>query len=230
MRGEEQGPADAAKGILCAVCEEEILAGKLIDLARNRTPDGRTVYNPQAPATEQFRDSFAHVWDAFGAGCHYECQSRQEGSHRRLNRRAAATTPADEPLALATGTRIQKIDLRKSPASKRTNTPNSFQDARRMFTTAATSRGTVSEDDLKSAYSSAESAQRTLRQHAQDGRSRHAARSPESEATQIIADAAGKENAQAIVAGIYRPYVPSPQILRKVVSPGGQQRLQYVRA
>jgi hypothetical protein len=100
-----------------------------------------------------------------------------------------------------------------------------------MFTTAATSRGTVSEDDLKSAYSSAESAQRELfdNMHKVVTAAMRLGVS-ESEATQIIADAAGKENAQAIVAGIYRPYVPSPQILRKVVrAPGGQQRLQYVR-
>ena len=231
LRGEEQGPADAAKEFFAPFASEEILAGKLIDLARNRTPDGRTVYNPQAPATEQFRDSFAHVWDALEPGVITSANRVKKGLTGEIEPTGRSYNAKDELLALATGTRIQKIDLRKSLGFKAYQYAQQLQDARRMFTTAATSRGTVSEDDLKSAYSSAESAQRALF----DNMHKMAAAAmrlgvSESEATQIIADAAGKENAQAIVAGIYRPYVPSPQILRKVVrAPGGQQRLQYVR-
>lgn len=231
LRGEEQGPADAAKEFFAPFASEEILAGKLIDLARNRTPDGRTVYNPQAPATEQFRDSFAHVWDALEPGVITSANRVKKGLTGEIEPTGRSYNAKDELLALATGTRIQKIDLRKSLGFKAYQYAQQLQDARRMFTTAATSRGTVSEDDLKSAYSSAESAQRELfdNMHKVVTAAMRLGVS-ESEATQIIADAAGKENAQAIVAGIYRPYVPSPQILRKVVrAPGGQQRLQYVR-
>ena len=231
LRGEEQGPADAAKEFFAPFASEEILAGKLIDLARNRTPDGRTVYNPQAPATEQFRDSFAHVWDALEPGVITSANRVKKGLTGEIEPTGRSYNAKDELLALATGTRIQKIDLRKSLGFKAYQYAQQLQDARRMFTTAATSRGTVSEDDLKSAYSSAESAQRELfdNMHKVVTAAMRLGVS-ESEATQIIADAAGKDNAQAIVAGIYRPYVPSPQILRKVVrAPGGQQRLQYVR-
>lgn len=155
MRGDD--PIDSAIGFAKEFFEpflsEDILVGKLLDVTRNKTRQGKRVYNPEAAIGDITVDMMKHVGQAVTPGT----LSSLDRIHKGLTGKETITgrkfDPATEMSALMTGQRISDLDITEAFGFRMRGTAARIRDAKRIFSDVANRRGTVTDQELIDAYS-----------------------------------------------------------------------------
>lgn len=145
------------------IFDEELLTSRVFDVARNRTADGREVYNPQAPAFDQLRAKIKHITEAFTPGSYTSARRLVMAATGEPEPTTGRTyTLADELKATATGQRQQTLDVSRSLVFRGRNFQGAMSDATRILTSVARLRGNVSDQELQSAHGQMEEVRRRL--------------------------------------------------------------------
>ena len=220
MRGDNWGEKvmDGGLEAMEPFWSEDILAGKILDVARNRTKEGRHVWNPQADWHVKAAKFAMHVGEAFTPGTLNNLERIRQGLVNPSDPFGKKYNPGVEALALFTGQRVLEVDVPRSLSFKTKDFIRERREARALLSATVRIRGDVSEADIKEAYRTAEKAERALFDTMHE--TTQAARRLGITEDQILAilDDAGlsKIDAGRIFMGDYTPYAPSIQSLRSI--------------
>jgi len=143
-------------GMMQPFTSETIVAQATVDLLRNTTQYGTEVYNEEASDLDKALDGIVHI-----------ARSITPGTADRIVRRMVPafneeTLPSgedpkltDELAAEFTGFRVRTIDYQDKLTKTSYGTARRFRNASKIFTQVASSRGTVSDEDMIDSYSEA---------------------------------------------------------------------------
>ena len=164
LRGEkwEDKIIEAGREALEPFLSEEILASKIIDVARNTTQTGGQVYNPQGSWTGVATDIVRHVGDAFEPGTVSSARRIYRGLTGHVSPYGKSYDPAIESLAVFTGHRLQELDVPQSLMFRAREFNSKMRDATRVLSSVASRRGRVSDSDLRDAFEEMERSRKEL--------------------------------------------------------------------
>lgn len=132
---------------------EDILAGALVNIARNKTPTGQRVFNPGDTAGKQFEDKLAHIYKAVEPGTITRAKGKIipaiKGETDRTGRQPDLS---NEVLSELTGFKTQTLDYEQAVAFKAREFKKRDDDADSIFREVAGRRGAVDADDITDAY------------------------------------------------------------------------------
>ena len=166
LRGDEGvGGAfiDAASQMLQPILSEQLFAGAVMDLARNRTAQGGTIWNEQDTPTNITIAKLTHLGKALapgiitGAGTRiYRAQTEQVTGQGR------SYDLSNELAGVAFGQRVAEIDAQTDLGNKVRAFLSNRSDATRLLTSVLNSRGTVDIEEIPVAYTNANEAYQQL--------------------------------------------------------------------
>jgi hypothetical protein len=219
MRGEDwneavlQAGAEAAEPFL----SEEILAGKVFDIVRNRKKDGGEVFNPEASWNERAQAIGLHILDALEPGTISSMQRIWRGIRGTTTVHGRSYDPVLEAKAVLTGFRIQELDVPQALSWNARKAQGRMGDAQAMLSSVAGRGGSVDDAELENAYRQSE----TSRQEIFEGLVQDvaAARNLGMNNRDIhdVLRSVGMSNDQAteVMNGSYLPYRPGDQFLER---------------
>ena len=135
---------------------EEILAGKVFDVARNTKKSGGQVWNPEAHPIDQFQDIAAHFWNALEPGTLTSARRIAKGIAGQTTVFGQAFDARLEAMAVLTGHRLQEVDVKQSLSFRTGEMSGRIRDANRILTRTGTRRGTLSNEELTQAFEESE--------------------------------------------------------------------------
>ena len=198
---------------------EQILASKVLDIARNKkgTTGGR-VFNPEAPLPERSAAIAGHLFDAFNLGTITSADRIYKGLTGQVTQTGRAYDPALEALATVTGQRVVTVDSRQALgfAARRFN--NRLNDATGIFTAAFYDQSRTTPEARLEAYRGMVAAREKIFRETSDiisaairlGLSR-------GEVIRILREqSVSQENAQALTAGLVTEYKPRRELRGEV--------------
>ena len=197
---------------------EQILAGKILDVARNKkgTTGGR-VYNPEADVFDRSTAIAGHLFDAFNIGTIGSGIRVYKGLTGQVTQTGRAYDPALETIATVTGQRVVTLDPRQSLSFAARRFNNRINDATGIFTAAYYDRSNISQEARLQAYQDMMKA-RTAIFNDTSGIVNAAMRLgvSRSEIIQILRDqGVSRQSAQALVNGTVSPYVSAKKELKR---------------
>ena len=217
LRGEEweQALIQSALQATRPFLEEEIFAEKFLDVARNQKKDGGRVYNPEAPAIEQWEDILAHVLEAMVPGTITSAERIYRGITGKETIHGRSYDPKLEALAVVTGHRIVELDVPQALSFKARDHLREIQDAERLLTSVASRRGTVTDDEIREAHAQMERARRRRHEEAyEDVQAAIRLGMTSAEARRVIRTAGWSANdATLVMSGRYVPWRPGKTFL-----------------
>jgi hypothetical protein len=152
LRNQDEGilPAMmvAAKKFLDPFTSEELLVQRILDVSRNKTEYGGTVYNEQADWDSQVRDVFVHLLGAYEPGTIAQVRRAYRGMRGVIEPWGQVRDPVDEMMA-ATGQRPMQINIPTALGRQARNFSGNWSEATNILTTHARSKGDVSLDLLR---------------------------------------------------------------------------------
>ena len=198
---------------------EQILASKVLDIARNKkgTTGGR-VYNPEAPADQKAAAIAGHMFDAFNLGTIASADRIYKGLTGQVTPTGRAYDPALETLATVTGQRVVTLDPRQSLSYAARRFNNRLNEATGIFTAAYYDRSNVNQDARLQAYKDMERARASIFGETSDiinvamklGVTR-------GEVVRILREQGiSADNARALAAGIVTAYRPRKELRGEV--------------
>jgi len=132
---------------------EQILSGKVLDIARNtKGTTGGRVYNPEADIASKASAISAHMFDAFNIGTLTSSIRVYKGLTGQVTQTGRAYDPALETMATLTGQRVVTLDPRQSLGFAARKFSNRLNDATGIFTAAYYDRSNVSDETRMEAY------------------------------------------------------------------------------
>ena len=190
---------------------EEILAGKIVDLLRNRTQTGGRVFNPESNWDSVAMDMAQHIGEAFEPGTISSARRITKGITGTVTAYGRSYDPTIESLAVFTGHRLQTMDVPQSLGFRARDYASSRSDTTRILTEVTGRRGEVSEAEIKDAY---RQANQNKRERFEDmRRMTRAANRLGVEKPRIYralrASNIPRDVANDLLRGQYRPYEPS---------------------
>lgn len=199
---------------------EEMLASKLADVARNtKKESGGQVWNPQAPFPEKLQGAIRHIWDAFEPGAISQGRRIRMGLTGEQTPYGRSYDPAQEIGAVVSGVRLSEMDVPQSLSFRARDFSRELRDANRQLSSVASRRGTVSDDELATAYRQAERSRRDLFERMyRDAQAAIRLGMQEDQVYRVL-DSAGlsKRDAGSILAGYYEPREIGGGFLRGVI-------------
>lgn len=199
---------------------EEMLASKLADVARNtKKESGGQVWNPQAPFLEKLQGAIGHIWDAFEPGAISQGRRIRMGLTGEQTPYGRSYDPAQEIGAVVSGVRLSEMDVPQSLSFRARDFSRELQDANRQLSSVAARRGTVSDDELVTAYRQAERSRRDLFERMyRDAQAAIRLGMQEDQVYRVL-DSAGlsRRDAGSILAGYYEPREIGGGFLRGVI-------------
>ena len=189
---------------------EEILAGSMLDVARNSTETGGQVYNPQSDWVSIATDIGQHIGESFTPGTVSSVNRIQKGLRGVVEPYGRTYDPKLEALATFTGTRINSLNVSQGLAFRARDYNRENRNATQILTEVLKNQGTVSANQLTEAYGDMESSRREIFDNMV--RAASAARSlgkSEREVFKILKNnRLSEQTARDVIRGIYRPYTP----------------------
>jgi hypothetical protein len=220
VRGEdwETKLAEATVELLSPFLSEEILAGKLLDIARNQTKDGRQLWNPQDSAEEKGWKIAEHVYDAMEPGTVSSLRRIAKGITGEPTVAGQVYDPVTETAAMFTGMRVLGVDARRALFYKMSHLQRNLGDAQAL-TLRALSEAEMTGDtsNVGEARAHTEARRQQLIQEA--GQAAQAAQTlgvPQHDIQRLLRSAGLSVDLTGQVLGLrpYRPYQPSVQFQR----------------
>lgn len=219
MRGEDWYSSfkDAASEFLTPYFGEELLAERMIDVARNTKANGGQVYNPASSDSERLLDSTTHILKSMEPGFMTSAGRISKAAKGTVEPSGRAYDLTQELTALGTGLRIQETDIPTSLGFAASDYANELGNATKIFTSKYASRGTVEEGEVSKAYQEADESRRKLfDQMSRKARAAINLGVSEKEVARVMrASGISLEGVGGLLAGKYTPYVPSPEIEKR---------------
>lgn len=132
---------------------EDIFAGAVVDVARNKTKTGGRVFNPGDTTANRLVDQLGHILKTLEPGTVSRVKSKiipaVKGETDRHGRKPELTT---EILNELTGFKQQTIDYKQALGFRALAFKKADDDADSIFREVAAQRGSVSQEDLTDAY------------------------------------------------------------------------------
>lgn len=213
---------DATIATLSQIAEpfltEQILAGSIMDVARNTNASGGQVYNPQDKLERKTYDQIAHVLGTFTPGTLTSLGRIYRGVTNQVSPTGRAYDAGNELSSFFLGQRVSSVDPQTSLdfATRQYKAQN--QDATSLLNRVLKSRGTIPEGSIVERYEAANIAKQRLVQELRDKyKSAMTLGTSEKDARRILDDASlGKDALREVINGEYRKYQPSTQTLNDV--------------
>ena len=197
---------------------EEILAGKLIDIARNSKKDtGGKIFNEQADGWTQLQQKMTYLYEgAFEPGTITSWRRIAKGLRGYVDPWGKTFDPKTESLALFTGNRLSKVNVPEGLAFRADRFKSQTRGAVTLLGRVAKSRGEVSDEELKEAYDAMEVSRRQLFDEMHELSNDAIALGMTDKDVRRVLRSRGvsKDDAKRIIDGSYRPYKPSSQFLK----------------
>jgi hypothetical protein len=138
---------------------EQILTGKILDVARNKTANDRPIYNPEAPFESKLKATLLHLAEAFEPGTSTRLrkriipafQDKQTDYGRKLD-------PTVEVASEITGVKREQFDFRQGVSMKISQFPKNERNAEQIFRKMIYQRGAVLPEQVLAAYQEADAA------------------------------------------------------------------------
>lgn len=219
LRGDDvEGSArNAAMAVARPFVEEELLTKALVDIWRNQTADGRPVYNQQADLFRRSTQIAAHAGEPFVPGAYTSARRlAMSFSGTPEPRTGRVYEPGEEMAANVAGQRMQSLDVRRSMRFRALDFDRFRNDAVKLLTEVARSRGNVSDQELIEAYMRMEVSRRLVfDQTRKDVVAAQKLGMSRQDVLAALKDV-GVSGADAsnLLEGRYRPYLPGPEFLR----------------
>jgi len=149
MNGEnpQDGFIDAMKELLSPFLSEEMLASKIIDIARNTTKTGSQVYNEQDEIGKQLADQWAYLMKAFEPGNAAGIRKIVGGLLGQIDPKTGQQYDyATEAINQLTGQKIYNINTAKALQLKWAKLDNDIGEAKKIYNSVYYSKATTDQD------------------------------------------------------------------------------------
>lgn len=234
LRGEDWGSAlwDSATQAFKSFADEEILASKLIDVARNTKPSGGPVYNPQAPELDQQLAKLAHVLEALTPGTVDSAQRIYQGATGRTNEYGMKRELGTEIVNVVSGIRHQKLDIAQSLSFAARRFSEDTRNAATLLTSPAQRKGDVPIEEVVKGGQDASSARRQLFSDMNDmvSAARRSGISDRELMKILSSGGVSKQDSALLVRGRYSPQRISDVTMGRVIeAPQGRERARAVK-
>lgn len=141
---------------------EEILAGKIMDVMRNTTANGRQVYNPEASPWQQTKSIAAHIYDAFEPGTITTAKRIVKAHMGQTSPSGRAYEPSTEWASAVLGMRAVPVDVKQGLEFKARAFNERMRSGAEIFTGTVKRRGSVSDDEISSSHSEMEASRKRI--------------------------------------------------------------------
>lgn len=158
----EENGIEALKEFFEPFLGEEILAGKLVDIYKNKKPTGAPITNKQLPMGDQFADYSIYFSKALEPGTITSFNRIWRGIHGKENEQGRVYNPATEVTALFSGQRVSELDVAQSISFKLFRFTRNLSEANRIYNSVLYRRGRVSPEEIEDAYNKANTAREKL--------------------------------------------------------------------
>ena len=135
---------------------EEILFGKLAEINSNQKRSGGQVFNPEDHKVDQAFAMLDHLWTAIQPGTLRSAKRIAMGLKGETNVFGQEFDAMTEFLAVVTGHRLQKTDVRQALRFRTTEMDRRMGDANRILNRVANRAGTVTDGELTRAFQDSE--------------------------------------------------------------------------
>ena len=193
---------------------EEILAQSIIDVLRNSTDTGGRVYTPEDSWNQIVEDIAVHVAEPFKPGAVTSAERIVKGLTDYVEPYGRSYDPTIESLAVVTGVRRQTLNIPQALTFRGRDYSSSLGRVTGGLSSVAGRRGTVTEDELREAYETAENSRRELFDDMhRTARAALALGVSEEEVLGALSSSMSREKALSVLRGSYIPYRPSGNFL-----------------
>ncbi|KKN44077.1 hypothetical protein LCGC14_0696830 [marine sediment metagenome] len=217
LRGDdfEDGLIEAMMEAFEPFLGEEILFGKILDVRRNKKPNGGRVFNPEDEFLKRSEDIALHFYDAFEPGAFRSARRVVSGLRGEVNIYGKSFDPTLESLAVVTGQRLSEVDVRQSLSFHTSRFSEGLSDSTRILLKTAGRSGTVSSAELTDAFMRSNRARHTWfdRLHGQARAAIRLGVTGEEVEAILLSGGLSKQNAKSVIDGGYKPYIPSSTFL-----------------
>jgi len=197
MQGEDPKEAfiDAMQESLSPFLSEEMLLSKILDVRRNKTQTGATVYNEQDEIGKQMADQWGYLMKAFEPGSAAGLRKIVGGLAGELDPKTGK--PYDyqtEAINQFTGQKIYEINVPKNLGFKWSKLDKDIGEAKKIYNSALYSKGATEEDIAKAYERSNKAVNKLLKEAHEDFNSAIRLGVPVDEVEDILAS--GRLNAE----------------------------------
>jgi hypothetical protein len=236
IRGGDNPFDVAVKGFketLKPVFSEQLFAGAMFDLARNRTAQGRNIWNPADTAANKTQAMLWHVVEKGGPGMVVGTAPRiYKAATGQVSPSGRSFNLGAEIAAPVTGQRISEVDAQTSLRQAVSRFKTQDADSTSLLSNYMTSRGSVDPDDIAGAYDNANRAKReAFEELSKVYNAALRLGTPESVARQTLLGAGkdlglSREDVAMLVSGEYRNWRPSRRMMELALTrEGGRERI-----
>ena len=225
---------DALFEALDPFISEEMLSASALDALRNnKRSGGGRVFNPQDSWDRIAQDIATHLGKAFEPGVATQARRVLRGLTGKQTTYGRSYDPKLEAMAVATGFRIQEVDVRQGMSFKVSRFRRETSDANQILRAVASRRGAVSDAELTSAYLRAERSREKLFDATQldiEAAERLGVTARELQGI-LLAGGLTRQQEFDLSRGGYRPYNPTGQFLGSVAGDQGEllRRRQFLQ-
>ena len=135
---------------------EEILFSKMADIGRNQKEGGGQVWNPEDHPIDRTASMLDHLWGAIEPGTITSARRIAKGISGETNVFGQEFDTRTEFLAVVTGHRLQKSDVRQALRFRTTELDRRVDDANRILNRVANRSGNVTDEELTEAFQRSE--------------------------------------------------------------------------
>lgn len=233
-RGEDwqEKLVDSLASLMEPYISEEIAAGSVLDVLRNRTKTGKEVYNEAGSPAQQTVEIAAHLWDAVEPGTISSLQRVAKGVQGEVTAYGRDYDPAIEALAMTTGVRVSSMSVPQSLSFLAGRYSSDLGRSTSMLSTVAGRMGNVPDNEIRDAWEKMESnRQRHFRKMLNAVHAARALGIRDDEIFSALDSRLSAEKARDLMAGRYRSYRPSSSFLAtRLTDPEvRRERLRLIR-
>jgi hypothetical protein len=206
------GALGAAKEALSPFMSEQIFAGAIMDVMRNRDASGRQVYNPQdSAASIGAAVAGKLIYDPFVPGTVTSLGRVYKAAAGETSESGRDYSLGNEVASMFAGQRVSAVDAQQALAFKAATFGREMRDASALFGKQFTGRGTRSEGQVASGYEKANEAHMELVNNLRkDYLASIRLGLSEQQATKVLKDAnVGTDLLRMVKSGVYRRYEAS---------------------
>jgi hypothetical protein len=220
---------DRAVGELVTPLGEDLLFGRIGSVIRNKTPDGREVYNEQAELSQKATAVSQYLGQVIVPGTFMQMDRIRRGAIGEVSAGGKPYDPILETAALG-GLRISGVDTAQSFGFRNADMERAMTKAEQGILKTAMTRGTATPGEIDAAYQSYNRQRRKIvNQWHELAMSAIRLGVPEDEVRRAVVTATGKRDGVAVLGGVFQPYFPSENALQTISTrPDGEARVQQL--
>jgi len=157
LKGEDafDSGIEAIKEFFEPFLSEEMLATRLLDIARNKKKTGGQVFNEQASTGDKLADISIHFSEALEPGISSSFRRIWKGVNGIINEQGRVYDPVTEIIALFSGQRVSKLNVSQGFSFKAFTFSKDIAEAKRLYNKVRFRKGAVTEQEKEEAFQKA---------------------------------------------------------------------------